>query len=120
MVAAIDSKSVPVRGGSSSLPLGTRTELNGFFKARRWDARSASHNSVSEKPLSSILVRRRGFEPPRPEGTSTSRMLGYQLRHLRINLSIITQRPLYYSQGRINLQLFSFQKHFTFTMIDFF
>src|SRR3989344_4825213 len=43
MVAAIDSKSVPVRGGSSSLPLGTRTELNGFFKARRWDARSASH-----------------------------------------------------------------------------
>ena len=27
-----------------SIPtLGTNTELNGFFKARRWDARSASH-----------------------------------------------------------------------------
>ena len=31
-----------VVGGSS--PSGhTKTELNGFFKARRWDARSASH-----------------------------------------------------------------------------
>ena len=30
--------------GTGSIPVeGTNTELNGFFKAKRWDARSASH-----------------------------------------------------------------------------
>jgi len=34
----------------------TKTELNGFFKARRWDALRASRISASKKPSSSFVV----------------------------------------------------------------
>ncbi|GEM_PF-6177499 len=41
-------------------------ELVGFEPTAEWVALCAAHNSVSEKPLSSVLVRRGGFEPPIP------------------------------------------------------
>ena len=40
---------------SSNLSRGTRMELSGCEPTAEWAARSATHNSVSEKPLSSVF-----------------------------------------------------------------
>ena len=43
------------RGGAIPLPR-TRMELIGFEPTAAWAVLCAAHNSISEKPLSSILV----------------------------------------------------------------
>ena len=54
-------------GGSSPLE-GTRIALRGFFAFSSWVALQATHQEATKKPLSIVMVPRRGLEPPRPCG----------------------------------------------------
>ena len=59
MVAAIDSKSVPVRGGSSSLPLGTRSNLSVFWwiiaKYSKYGGQDIGEYGKFTRPYSQIV-----------------------------------------------------------------